>query len=385
MNNNIHKEFEVAIAGGGLAGLSAAIQLRDTGHSVVVIEKEKYPFHKLCGEYLSLEAVPHLKRLGFNIDSLNLPVIDTLFLSAPNGRSLTIELPLGGIGISRYLLDQSLANIARVKGASVLEEAKVTDIQFDNDYSIMISTPRVNDLTIKAKLCCAAYGKRSNIDVKWKRSFLEHHNKRLDNYIAVKYHVHSNHKKNIIELHNFENGYCGFSAIENNTSCLCYMTKAEDLKKSGNSIQRMEKDILHRNPHLKKIFTGSEIIKDFPITISQINFNRKSLIENNVIMLGDAAGMISPLCGNGMSIALHSSKIAVHFIDQFLNNALSRHQMEQLYVAEWKKNFSGRMRTGRILQSFFGSNQLSNLLVGTFSLFPFMAKPVVRRTHGKEF
>src|SRR5436305_10125349 len=162
MNNNIHKEFEVAIAGGGLAGLSAAIQLRDTGHSVAVIEKEKYPFHKLCGEYLSLEAVPHLKRLGFDIHSLNLPVIDTLFLSAPNGRSLTIELPLGGIGISRYLLDQSLANIARVKGASVLEEAKVIDIQFDNDYSIMISTTRVNDLTIKAKLCCAAYGKLSN-------------------------------------------------------------------------------------------------------------------------------------------------------------------------------------------------------------------------------
>jgi flavin-dependent dehydrogenase len=102
-------------------------------------------------------------------------------------------------------------------------------------------------------------------------------------------------------------------------------------------------------------------------------------------MLGDAAGMITPLCGNGMSIALHTSKIAAGLIHEFLTGKISRAQLEYSYSQQWKHFFATRLRTGRILQRFFGSRTLSNLFVSSFRIFPILAAPVVKMTHGKPF
>src|SRR5215203_6879911 len=109
-------EYDVAIIGGGLAGLSCAIEMSKAGHSVVLFEKEKYPFHKVCGEYVSLESWNFLQQLGIPLKDMALPVIDTLFLSAPNGNSFTTKLRLGGFGISRHLLDLSLSVLAKKNG-----------------------------------------------------------------------------------------------------------------------------------------------------------------------------------------------------------------------------------------------------------------------------
>src|SRR5215217_594015 len=124
-------EYDVAIIGGGLAGLSCAIEMSKAGHSVVLFEKEKYPFHKVCGEYVSLESWNFLQQLGIPLKDMALPVIDTLFLSAPNGNSFTTKLPLGGFGISRHLLDHSLSVLAKKNGVHVVEEAKVNEAFFD--------------------------------------------------------------------------------------------------------------------------------------------------------------------------------------------------------------------------------------------------------------
>src|SRR4029078_2485301 len=134
-----------------------------------------------------------------------------------------------------------------------------------------------------------------NLDIKWKREFLKTKTSRLDNYVGIKYHVKTNWKENVIGLHNFENGYCGISKIEEDRYCLCYMTKAENLQKSGNSVQQLEQTVLFSNPHLKKIFLNSEKLGSFPVTISQINFAKKTQVENHVMMLGDSGGLITPL------------------------------------------------------------------------------------------
>jgi flavin-dependent dehydrogenase len=207
----------------------------------------------------------------------------------------------------------------------------------------------------------------------------------LDNYVAVKYHIQTDWQKNVIGLHNFENGYCGISRIEDDKYCLCYMTNASNLKSSGNNIKQLEQEILCKNPHLKNIFNSSVICDQFPVTISQINFNRKTIVQDHVLMLGDAAGMITPLCGNGMSIALHTSKISAVLIREFLTGKISRSQMENSYQREWEHHFSKRLKTGRMLQRFFGSSLLSNAFVQTFKILPFLAKPVVKMTHGKPF
>ncbi|MDQ6609467.1 MAG: NAD(P)/FAD-dependent oxidoreductase [Bacteroidota bacterium] len=373
-------EYDVAIIGGGLAGLAASIQLSKKGYSVILFEKEAYPFHKVCGEYISLESWDFLASLGIPLKELNLPVIDTLHLTSPNGKKFITTLPLGGFGISRYLLDATLAQIAIDSGVHLFQKTKADAVSFNDDFTIQFSGQ-----TVKAKVCCAAYGKRSNLDVKWNRSFLQYQSHHLNNYVGIKYHVKTQWKENVIGLHNFKNGYCGISKIESDNYCLCYMTKAENLKASGNSVERMQEEILYQNPHLKKIFTGSEFSSSFPVTISQISFSPKTKVENNVLMLGDAAGMITPLCGNGMSIALHTSKIATLIINDFLQQKITRIQMEEQYEHQWQKHFSNRLQIGRTIQSFFGSNLLSNLFVGTFKALPFLASPVIKQTHGKPF
>lgn len=374
-------DYDIAIIGGGLAGLAVSIQLSRKGYGVVLFEKESYPFHKVCGEYVSLESWNFLESLGLPLREMNLPLIDTLQLTAPAGKALMTKLPLGGFGISRYLLDKTLADLALAGGATLLQKTKADDVRRDQD-SFLVSFA---GNAVKAKVCCAAYGKRSNLDVRWKRPFVQETSSRLNNYVGVKYHVKTDWKESVIGLHNFENGYCGISKIEGDEHCLCYMTKAENLKACGNDIGQMQERLLFQNPHLKKLFLQSKVMRDFPVTISQISFSPKSKVENGVLMLGDAAGMITPLCGNGMSIALHTAKLAAVLIDDFLSGTMERKEMEAAYQEQWRENFALRLRTGRLIQSFFGSKQLSNALVSTFKALPFLAKPVIRLTHGKPF
>ena len=374
-------DYDIAIVGGGLAGLAASIQLSKKGYRVVLLEKESYPFHKVCGEYISLESWNFLTSLGMNLEQLHLPLINTLQLTAPNGNQLTTGLPLGGFGISRYLLDNSLAEIAQACGVTLLQKTKVDDVvRVDGAYRVLSSGQ-----TITARLVCGSFGKRSNLDVKWNRPFVHQHADRLSNYIGVKYHVKTAWPEHVIGLHNFKDGYCGISKIENNTYCLCYITKAKNLKDSGNNIAQMQQQILFQNPHLKNLFLQSEFLPGFPVTISQISFRQKTKVENSMLMLGDAAGMITPLCGNGMSIALHTSKIAANLVDQYLQKQIDSSELAAQYSRQWQQQFASRLRTGRLLQSFFGSNRLSNLLVATFKTFPFLAKPFISTTHGKPF
>jgi len=377
-------QYDAAIAGGGLAGLAAAIRLRAQGHSVLLLEKEAYPYHKVCGEYISLESWSFLESLGVPLKEMNLPIIDTLLLTAPDGNTFTTRLPLGGFGISRYRLDALLADIARAAGVHVLEEAKVENIRFDKEFRVDFRARETKATSVQARICCAAYGKRSNLDVSWKRKFLQAQDRRLDNYIGIKYHIRTDWPGHLIGLHNFEDGYCGISKIEGDEYCLCYMTRAAGLKRHG-SIPALEKNVLHRNPALKNIFESSEISPGFPVTISQINFSKKTRIEDHVLMLGDAAGMITPLCGNGMSIALHTGKIAADLCGRFLRGEITQAGLERNYDADWQRRFAGRLRTGRWLQRFFGSSRLSNLFVNTFRRLPFLAKPLVKMTHGEPF
>jgi len=382
----IDKPYDVAIIGGGLAGLALSIQLAKKNYSVVLFEREKYPFHKVCGEYVSMESWNFLEGLGLPLSSMNLPAIDTLNLTAPNGKSFTARLPLGGFGISRYTIDSLLSNIAKESGVHLLEESKVENVSFGQNFSVGYSTHDNREVQqIESLACCSAFGKRSNLDVKWKRSFISKNNPRINNYVAVKYHVRAMWPANVIGLHNFKNGYCGISQIEDGKYCICYLTTAKNLKQSANSIERMQDEILFKNPVLRQIFSSSEFLFESPLTISQVSFSKKTLVENNILMIGDAAGMITPLCGNGMSMALHSSKLAAHCIDLFLKNTINREQMELEYERQWQQQFSKRILMGRGLQSLFGSELVSNVFVSGLNLFPFLAKGIISKTHGKPF
>lgn len=370
-------KYDVAIVGGGLAGLCMAIQLADANYKVVLFEKESYPFHKVCGEYVSMESYPFLEKLGLPLSSMNLPMITHLKVSAPDGKLLEQTLDLGGFGISRYTLDNSLAALAIKKGVHLKTLTKVTEVQFEED-TFAIKTAQGN---YQARLVCGAYGKRSVLDQQLKRPRAI----TKKNYIGVKYHIKLNFPDDVIELHNFKNGYCGISKVDGDKYCMCYLSDAQNLKDHHNDIKIMEEKVLMQNPFLAKYFKEATFLYSSPLTISQISFAKKSAVHKHVLMMGDAAGNIAPLCGNGMSMAIHASKLAFDLIARYFNGEISRTQLEKHYELIWNKHFAQRIGAGAFLQHTFGKEKLTNLSIGLLSKFPKITSCLISMTHGKPF
>jgi flavin-dependent dehydrogenase len=128
-----------------------------------------------------------------------------------------------------------------------------------------------------------------------------------------------------------------------------------------------------------------EIVYRAPLAISQISFDKKQQVENHVLMAGDAAGMITPLCGNGMSMALHASKQAAGQIDLFLQNKITREQMEQHYIHQWQQQFANRLKMGRRIQRLFGHSWLTNSFISIARRSPRLVNFLVKQTHGASF
>lgn len=376
MENNA-KIVDVVIIGGGLAGLLSAIKLARTGILVCLIEKKSYPFHRVCGEYISNEVVPYLKSIDAFPEALKPSKINRFELSAISGKNSFLPLDLGGFGVSRFAFDYFLYEQALKSGASVVLNTEVNHIEFTNDlFNVSFDSQQ-----LKARVVIGSYGKRSKLDVTLNRSFIS----KRSPYVGVKYHVRANFPNDLVALHNFEGGYCGVSNIEDNKTNLCYLVHRSVLKKHG-SIEAMEKNVLHQNPHLKEIFTKSEFLFDKPETINEISFETKEPVLNNMLMVGDAAGMITPLCGNGMAIAIHASKIASELIEKFIKDAsYTRAQLEADYTKQWTQNFANRLWFGRQVQQLFGSTVASNLAINLLLYTKPLAKRIVKGTHGKVF
>src|SRR5687768_10244086 len=128
-------EYDVAIVGAGPAGSSAAIRLAESGRNVLLIDKARFPRHKLCGEFVSPECLDHLKDLGVMpqvTSNLLQPINKTIFYSS-GGKSFSVasrwlaENKSDSIGLSRLSLDQILLDRAVESGAAVRTEASMID------------------------------------------------------------------------------------------------------------------------------------------------------------------------------------------------------------------------------------------------------------------
>lgn len=369
------KENEVIIIGGGLAGLTAAIHLRKLDIPVTIIEKNSYPKHKVCGEYISNEVLPYLNWLNISVDELQPTHINKLQFSTSSGKTIHTTLPLGGFGISRYTLDNYLYNKALKNGVTVLQDA-VTNIHFDNNTFAIITA---NGTTIKATWVIGAFGKRSNIDIQLNRDFIQ----QKSPWLAVKAHYEGNFSNDVVGLHNFNGGYCGVSKVEDDKINICYLASFESFKVCKSSSEYQEK-VLEQNPHLKTIFQNSKLLFEKPLTISQISFEQKQPVEQHILMIGDTAGLIHPLCGNGMAMAIHSAKIVSEVIADFSNGKIkTRAAMEETYTKQWNKTFSARLKTGRLLANILLQPKLSGFLFRIILVAPFLLPMIIKKTHGK--
>ena len=369
--------WPVIVVGGGLAGLTSALFLAQQGIQVLLIEKKTYPFHRVCGEYVSNEVLPYLKSLGADLDQLQPAHINRFLLTAPSGYSLEANLDLGGFGISRHTLDNYLYQLSEKKGVTFKLNTAVQDVVFEkNRFLLRLG----NGEQLTATIVLGAYGKRATLDRQLNRSFFT----KRSPYIGVKYHLRYSQPKDVIALHNFKDGYAGISAIENDTYCFCYLTTRQNLKQHG-TIAAMEQAVLHQNPHLRRIFAEAEFLYAHPEVINEISFATKTCIEDHMLMCGDAAGMITPLCGNGMAMAIHGGKLAAEHTWQYLKNGHDRQQLEANYSHAWKKQFANRLQAGRTIQHLFGHPVLSEVTIKTLRRLPAAVQLLMRKTHGVPF
>ncbi len=366
------------IVGGGLAGLVTSIHLRRAGLTCHLVEKRSYPFHRVCGEYISNEVIPYLKSLEIETEELCPSHINELQLTSINGKSALMPLDLGGFGISRYKLDHFLFQKATQLGVKFSLDTECEKISFHKDHFV-VKTNRTEEAT---PLVVGSFGKRSKLDGQLNRSFL----RKRSPYVGVKYHIRmKDFPDHRIALHNFQDGYCGISRVEDDIVNLCYLTHRKNVKANG-SIRAMEEAVLFQNPFLKRIFEEAEFLFSKPETINEISFETKAPVEQHVLMAGDAAGMITPLCGNGMAMAIHSAKILSEHILRFYHQGNhDRARLEMDYSNAWARLFARRLWAGRQIQRLFGDVWTSNLAVNLARHTPPVANFLMKKTHGEPF
>jgi len=365
---------DITIIGGGLAGLTAALHLRKAGFDVLLIEKKSFPQHKVCGEYVSNEVFPYLTSLGANIRDIQPNQVNRFRLHAPNGQFIEAPLALGGFGIRRYTFDHHLYESGVKTGVKYWLKTKVEEVTFENDHFV-VKAQRQDP--IQSKVVLGSFGKRSGLDKTLDRPFFQ----TPADYLGVKFYLKGDFPDDLVALYNFDGGYGGAVEVEDGTVDIAYLTRHDRVKKMG-GLQAFEKKVLWKNPAFKQLLTESERLKP-TLTISNISFRPKEQICDHILMLGDAAGLIPPLAGNGMAMAIHAAKMASEATTDFLAGKISRRQMERSYQHDWSRQFGYRLFWGRRLHLFMGRPALSEFSVRALQVMPWLLPGIVKQTHGK--
>ena len=366
------KTYDVIIAGGGLAGLTATAILGKF-FKVLLIDPDDYPRHKLCGEYLSNEVIKVLKELGISLEKLGAVSIDRLQYSFHN-KELESPLPLGGTGISRFTLDKALYDlVTKLSNVTILKD-KVIAI----DTTALIHEVTTSHATYGCRQFIMATGKRGLLDKKLDRSFIT----KKSPWLAVKMHYQYDMPDDLVGLHAFNGGYAGISKIEDDKVNLCYLATYESFK-SLKDVDLFNAAVLSQNKKLNHFFKHAVACWNKPITISQISFDQKQPVENDVMMIGDTAGLIHPLCGNGMAMAIHSAILASQNITPFLEEKIDRVQALENYTTQWNFHFKSRLKTGRVLQTILLNKRYTSIAYRLLGWFPWILPIIIKRTHGK--
>ncbi|MEH6762630.1 MAG: NAD(P)/FAD-dependent oxidoreductase [Maribacter arcticus] len=369
------KEHDILIVGGGLAGLTAAIHLALEGKHVGVFEMNTYPHHKVCGEYVSKEILPYFNRLGLFPSSVGAIDITQFQISTHKGFLVETELPLGGFGISRYALDHLLYQRAKELGVIFYFE-KVNGTAFKNDVFTITTTTN----TYTSKIVVGAYGKRSVLDKNKEREF----SLKKNSWLAVKAHYQSPDFPNeLVGLHNFDGGYGGLSKTESGVINFCYLAHYETFKKYKD-ITAFNNEVVAKNPFLNSFLSSAKPLFNQPMTIAQISFDKKDAVVDHMLMCGDTAGLIHPLCGNGMAMAIHSAKIASELVLRFFDDSnYERHQLEGDYKKVWSNTFSKRLWFGRKLQRILMNKSMVSMGIRTVGKSKTLLKYIITKTHGE--
>jgi len=322
--------YDAIAIGAGLSGCSAAIQLAKLGYRVLLLEQSHYPMHKLCGEFLSVEVTAAFEHLGIleQVHKIGAQPIHRAYLTTANGASFRSKLPSTALGLSRYQLDLMLFQRSQAVNVTCIDNIKVTGVTGNLSEGFTVNTTK---------------GEFSGA---------------------------------------FPNGYCGLSQIETGEINVCWIAHERVMKEPTHP----ELDIpesLAKNPVLADRFRHMQRVSTSLQGLSQISFELKENFHNDICMIGDTAGMITPLCGDGMAMALRSAEIAVPFVSQFLEHQISDIAFKKQYAIAWRKEFQTRLQLGRIMHNCFVQPPLANMGVSLCQMIPALGNWIIGATRGK--
>ncbi len=294
------------MVGGGLAGASFAALLAAAGRDVLVIERETGPHDKVCGEFLSREAVLYLSALGIDLAALGAVPITSLGLAA--GRAaVTSRLPFRAMSLSRRVLDEALLARAVSAGARVLRGRKVTGAAPSGDGLRL----RLEDGTaVEARTGVLASGKHD----------LRGHARppgRQNDLIGFKMRLSLAPRQATalagrVELMLFAGGYAGLQPVEGGRANLCLAVQRDRFAAIGRSWTALLAAIGAETPALGERLAGGAPLWEKPLTIAGLPYGLvvREADPDGIWRLGDQAAVIPSFSGDGMSIALHSAHLA---------------------------------------------------------------------------
>ena len=304
LNRNSAQD-EVLVLGGGVAGCAAAIALARKGRRVTLIEREPTPRHKVCGEFLSGEALEDLHLLGIDVASLGAVPIDNVRLAAAR-RAAEAPLPFPAASLTRKALDTALlaeavaAGVRLERGRSVqgLIPTAPNHWQATLDDGTTFQAPTVFLATGKQDLRGYARPKDPHRWVAFKMYF------RLASAQAVELERAS-------ELMLFPGGYGGIQPVEGGIANLCWVVQQRYLARAGNRwelfLAKMQQDC----PHLAMRLAGAKPLLAKPIAITHIPYGYiRRTSEDGLYCIGDQAAVIPSFTGDGISVALHTARCA---------------------------------------------------------------------------
>ncbi len=297
---------EIVILGGGVAGCAAAIALARNGRTVRLIEREPTPRHKVCGEFLSGEALEDLDALEIDVVALGAVPIANVRLAAAR-RAAEAPLPFPAKSLTRKTLDTAL-----------LAEAKAAGVRVECGRSVesLTRTPAGNwqarldnGVVREASTAFLATGKHDM------RSFPRPDDPQRWVAFKMYYRLSPNQAAdldNASELMLYPGGYGGIQPVEGGIANLCWVVQQKYLARAGNRwdkfLLQMQKDC----PHLAMRLEGAEPLLAKPITVARIPYGFvRSTTEDGLYCIGDQAAVIPSFTGDGISVALHTARCAV--------------------------------------------------------------------------
>lgn len=375
-------QHEIAIIGGGPAGTTAASFLSSAGFDVCLFERKNFPRDVLCGEFLSTEVIQKIKELELYSDflSLNPNRIDSFNFISKNGKTISAGFDFEAFALRRSNFDKMLLDKCHQNGAKVYQPAEVNSIVSINNYFNISARTEAGILNIEAKYVIASYGKQNKLDKILSRKFINNQSQ----LNGVKFHLNqnafSNFKKNRIIIFSGSNVYCGLNKINGDKVTVCFLEKRKiyDEPPRAKIIRNIKS-----NPVLAELFANDfeqQIQSEQIYGTGNIYFGRKEKFKDGIFYIGDAAGLIAPLAGDGIAMAMESGKLAAEIIYDLKNHSRSLEKMGGIYENNWNEVFKKRITSSFWVQKILMNPFLTLTVLLLADAYPALLKRLIRIT-----